>query len=108
MIQQSLFTDKPRGPKLLFDVTARKHKNAPASVEANLRTNKSDGIRRIVEFMRTCPYFTSHLKEIVRETGMLVQTVSARLSDMKAMRPEPMIEVVDGERREKCCVIRLK
>lgn len=104
MIQETLFPDKPRGPKPPFDVTAGKHHGAETSREANLRTNKREAFERIEKFMRTRPFFESHLKEIVRETGMPVQTTSARLSDLKAMG---RIEVVKGERRENCGVVRL-
>lgn len=104
MIQETLFPDKPRGPTPLFDITARKHRGAETSREANLRTNKREAFERIEKFIRTRPFFESYLNEVVRETGMPVQTASARLSDLKAMG---RIEVVKGERRENCGVVRL-
>lgn len=90
--------------KAPFDVCSSYHGGNEVSREANLRTNKESDIERILAFMRTRPGTKTWVKEVIRELGGSHQTLSARLSDLKAAG---VIEVVEGERREKCGVVRL-
>lgn len=87
-----------------FDVCARNHGGNEMSRAANLRTNKEGDRAKILAFMARRPGKRTYVKEVIRELGLQHQTASARLTDLKA---EGSIEVVKGERKEGCGVVRL-
>lgn len=68
-----------------FDICANYHKGNENSQLANLATDKEKDIERILKFMRSRPGQKTYVKELIRELGMLHQTASARLSDLKKM-----------------------
>lgn len=68
-----------------FDICANNHKGNEHSQLANLVTDKEKDIERILKFMRSRPDKKTYVKELIRELGMLHQTASARLSDLKKM-----------------------
>lgn len=95
MQQPSLFTTG----RVLKDATISRHKGNPASMDANKRTNKTRDAQRILAFIRAKG--KSWSKEIVRETGIPLQTVSARCSELKAAG----FVIGIGERIEGCEII---
>jgi predicted ArsR family transcriptional regulator len=91
----------------LFDITARKHRGAETSIAANLTTNKVRDTQRIRLYIESRG--RTYLKEVVRELRMPVQTVSARLADLKSTG---VIEVVKDEtghveRQEGCALVQM-
>lgn len=94
-MQPSLFTTG----RVLKDATISRHKGNPASMDANKRTNKTLDAQRILAFIRAKG--KSWSKEIVRETGIPLQTVSARCSELKAGG----YIVETGERMEGCGIV---
>lgn len=88
----------------LWDICAARHRGSATSKDANKRTNKSQDMQTILDFIRTRHGEQSWLKEIERETGIIRNTVSARLSDLKAS--EDIYET--GERAEKCAIVRIR
>jgi hypothetical protein len=86
----------------LFDICERKHGGNPNSIAANLRTNKSEHIALILNFIRSRGG-KSYLKEIERGTGLLRNTISGRLADLKCSG----VIVETGERAEGCGCIRI-
>lgn len=86
----------------LWDVCSNRHKNNPNSIAANLRTNKSEHIEKILNFIRSRGG-KSYLKEIERETGLLRNTISGRLADLKVAK----VLVETGERKEGCGEVQI-
>jgi len=85
----------------LFDVCANRHKGAIASVEANERVQKERDNEIALSIIKR--KFRTHSKEVAREMGKNLNTMSGRLSWLKAngyIKERP-----DLERREGCCVI---
>jgi uncharacterized membrane protein len=86
----------------LFDVCLNRHKSNPNSIAANLRTNKSEHIEKILNFIRSRGG-KSYLKEIERGTGLLRNTISGRLADLKCSG----VIVETGERKEGCGEVQI-
>lgn len=88
------------------DITSRKSRANPASVEANKTIAKTkhrdreEVLRIIRERGRT------HSKEVARIMGREIHQISGRVSELLYSDP-PLIRIVEGERREKCNVIEI-
>lgn len=84
------------------DITERKHKGNPASVDANKRAEPSKAVTRqlIYNWAKERKDFT--LKEVCAALGKFPHQVSGRLSEM---RMEGVIKPT-GERREGCSVLQ--
>ena len=110
MMEQYLFDVGPRVHQDRFDfganadITKNRHKGAEASVEANPDAGKKIRDQRTILSFMKCRGGKSYLKEIVRGTGIAVQSASARISELKASGE---VEAVKGERAEKCGVIQI-
>lgn len=103
MAQIELFDNVATAPQMKFDVTSRKHKGAETSAEANLRTNKSRDCQRIIDYLKGKPNQESYLNEIVRDTGIPIQTASARRADLLTIGAI----YKTGKKKEKCGIVRL-
>lgn len=86
------------------DITFRKHKGNPASIDANTRASKTKArdAARILQFAIKVGGRV-WLKQIERELEMLRNSVSARLAELKAAG----VLVPTEERAEGCTVLRL-
>lgn len=86
------------------DITFRKHKGNPASIDANTRASKTKArdAARILQFAIKAGGRV-WLKQIERELEMLRNSVSARLAELKAAG----VLVPTDERAEGCTVLRL-
>lgn len=84
------------------DITARKHKNSPTSVEANKKAEPTKAVVReqIVNFGRG-RNFTS--KEVAEYLNKPLHAISGRCAELKALK---LIEET-GERRDGCSVLRV-
>lgn len=87
----------------MADVTAKRHRGNPESVEANRRAAHSKGYWRaqVVLFAAQQADFT--LKELCRFYGKQLHDLSGRISELKQDR----ILTPTGRRREGCAVLRL-
>jgi hypothetical protein len=83
------------------DICSNRHKNNPASVEANKRTDKARDRETILNYFRCRG--RSYLKEVERNTGIGKTTVSGRLSELKA---DGILRETDV-RKEGCCVLEI-
>lgn len=87
-----------------IDITNNFHQNNSNSRAANIATapNKQRDKQTIIKFIAQNGG-KSYVKEIIRATGLLHQTASARLTELKAA--DVLVET--GERAEKCGVVKL-
>lgn len=88
----------------LFDVCARKHLNAPTSVEANKRVDKSKDRAFILALIEKNG--TTYSKEAAREMNKPLNAISGRFSELRYK--EKAIELVAGLVIEGCQVFRRK
>lgn len=88
-----------------FDISARKHKNNPQSRDAHTRVvhTKQDTYRWIMQLLNDRGEYGATSKEIAAAKGVELNTISGRLSEMKAM--DWIVET--GERRNGAAVLRV-
>src|SRR6185312_11835204 len=86
---------------LLFDVCANKHGHNPESVAANqqIDSHKRNLQAKVYELILSRSGTT--LKEVVRLTGIPIQSASARIAELKALGSIQS----NGMRREGCAVL---
>jgi DNA-binding transcriptional ArsR family regulator len=86
------------------DVTRNRHRGNPESEAANERVSLSKSVDRVRIYQTLQDEGPRTSKELSRELAMRYTTVSARLSELKAMQ---LIEKT-GERRDGAAVVRVK
>lgn len=98
-VQPSLF--RAGHKSLPTDICANRHKNNPASVEANRKVDKSKDRAAVLAVVERLGM--SYSKEIARELGKPLNAISGRLSELKALG---LLHVLD-EKREGCQCVSL-
>jgi hypothetical protein len=89
---------------LIGDITERKHRGNPASVDAYKRGDKSRDRRKVLELIKSAGWLGMTSKEIAEAMDKPLNAVSGRCSELKAAA----LVIPTNRRRDKATVLIAK